>query len=114
MSKITPPVKYAMISQPMRGLSAEAILEVREAAEENLKARGYTVLNTLFISEAKNDFANPTARAVYCLGLAIKTMSICDAVYFCNGWENARGCRSEHAVAEAYGLDIIYEEVPIT
>ena len=35
---------------------------------------------------------------------------ISEAVYFCKGWENARGCKLEHAVAEAYGLTIIYEE----
>ncbi len=37
-------------------------------------------------------------------------MSLCHAAYFCKGWESARGCRIEHATAQAYGLDIIYEE----
>ena len=36
-------------------------------------------------------------------------MSLCDAAYFCKGWENARGCRLEHDAAVAYGLEIIYE-----
>lgn len=40
----------------------------------------------------------------------LENMSLCHAVYFCKGWENARGCRVEHDAAVAYGLDIIYEE----
>ena len=31
-------------------------------------------------------------------------MSKCNAVYFCKGWENARGCRIEHETAKAYGF----------
>ena len=30
-------------------------------------------------------------------------MSECDTVYFCKGWENARGCKIEHEVAKSYG-----------
>ena len=36
-------------------------------------------------------------------------MSLCHKVYFAKGWENARGCKIEHEVALAYGLEIIYE-----
>lgn len=39
-------------------------------------------------------------------------MSKCNAAYFCTGWENARGCRIEHAAAKAYGLQILYEDLP--
>lgn len=38
------------------------------------------------------------------------TMSRCSAVYFCKGWNDARGCRIEHAVATAYGIPILYED----
>lgn len=44
------------------------------------------------------------------LAKSLEKMSLCDAVYFCKGWEQARGCRIEHEVAVAYGLDVIYEE----
>ena len=33
-----------------------------------------------------------------------------NVVYFCDGWEDAMGCRIEHDAAEEYGLDIIYAE----
>lgn len=36
-------------------------------------------------------------------------MTLCHAVYFCKGWENARGCRIEHDIAVAYGLEALYE-----
>ena len=44
------------------------------------------------------------------LAKSLEKMSLCDAVYFCKGWEQARGCRIEHEVAVAYGLNVIYEE----
>ena len=44
------------------------------------------------------------------LAKSLECMSACHAVYFCRGWENARGCRIEHEAAKAYGLTIIYEE----
>lgn len=33
-------------------------------------------------------------------------MAKADVVVFAKGWEAARGCRIEHAVAEEYGLTI--------
>lgn len=36
-------------------------------------------------------------------------MSLCDTVYFCSGWYDARGCRVEHWAAQLYGLKILYE-----
>lgn len=44
------------------------------------------------------------------LARSLTNMSLCHAAYFCKGWKNARGCIIEHAVAEAYGLTILYEE----
>ena len=43
------------------------------------------------------------------LAKSLEYMSLCDVVYFCDGWEDASGCRIEHDVAEAYGLECIYE-----
>lgn len=112
MSEITATVKYAMISQPMRGLSEEEIGKTRDAAIRCLQARGYQVLNTLFASD---ELPGPLGGQIPMrfLSKSIATMSRCDAVYFCEGWENTRGCKVEHAVAEAYGLEMLYEgDVP--
>lgn len=53
---------------------------------------------------------NITNRGLFFLAKSLEQMSLCNIVYFCKGWENARGCRIEHDAAVAYGLDIIYEE----
>lgn len=48
MSNANIATNYAIISQPMRGLSEEEIGRTRDAAIRTLQARGYQVLNTLF------------------------------------------------------------------
>lgn len=95
--------KKAMISQPMNGLTHEEIQAKREKVAIKLERMGYEVVNQyLGQCEAINLIA--------CLARSIDIMSECQAVYFCDGWEDARGCRIEHDVAEEYGLDIIYAE----
>ena len=42
------------------------------------------------------------------LGQAIMKLDKCDAVIFADDWKNHNGCRVEHAVAEAYGIPILY------
>jgi hypothetical protein len=43
------------------------------------------------------------------LAKSVENMSLCHAVYFAKGWEEARGCKLEHDVAVAYGMAIFYE-----
>lgn len=93
--------KVAMISQPMNGLTEEEIEETRKKARRHLERLGYKVAET-YTSKAEKE--NP----IYCLSLALETMAQCEAVYFCEGWEDYRGCRIEHEVAKTYDLDIIY------
>lgn len=104
----------AMISQPMNGKSDEEILKIRDKAASVLKGKGYSVLNTFFDDdfEKKDDIEKlgVVQIPVRFLARSIDAMSFCHAVYFCNGWEQARGCKIEHEVAKAYGLEIIYEE----
>lgn len=105
----------AMISQPMRSVaSEEEILETKERATKALEEMGYDVVNTYFDDEwSKKE--NMKARGVVNISVAfmaksLEKMAECKAVYFCKGWESQRGCKIEHAVAEAYGLDIFYED----
>lgn len=104
----------AMFSQPIRGISDEEIVATRNRAITVLNRKGYEVVNTLFTDEWYNH-KNMEARGVVQIPLcflakSLENMSLCNAVYFCKGWENARGCKIEHDAAVAYGLDIIYEE----
>lgn len=107
-------VKKAMLSQPMAGKTDEEIVATREKAIAALKEKGYEVVNTLFTDEwysRENLKKRGVVQIPLCfLAKSIENMSLCHAAYFCKGWENARGCKLEHAVAEAYGLAIIYEE----
>lgn len=100
-----------MISQPMNGKSEEEIRESRNRAIASLMKLPGTIniLNTDFRSREIKE-GNIRALPLYYLSESLKSMSTCDAVYFCKGWENARGCKIEHAAAEAYGLSIIEEE----
>lgn len=114
--------KKAMISQPMNGLTDEEIEETRNKAIRHLERLGYKVVNTLFTDDWYSESCMKGRGVVnipLCyLAKSLENMSLCDVAYFCDGWEDARGCRIEHEVAEAYGLDIIYAEdepeAPIT
>lgn len=106
--------KKAMLSQPMRGKTDEEIIETRNRAIKALEAAGYEVVNTLFTDEwyskEKMEERGVVQIPVCFLAKSIENMSLCHAVYFCKGWDRARGCILENEVAKAYGLDIIYEE----
>ena len=104
----------AMLSQPMAGKSDEEIAETREKAMKYLTSHGYERINTLFTDEWYSKEAMLERGVVnipLCfLAKSLESMSKCDIAYFCKGWENARGCKIEHDVACAYGVNIIYEE----
>lgn len=106
----------AMVSQPMAGKSEEEILATRDKAVAALKADGYEVIDTYFDDEWYA-MQNMQERGVeniplYFLAKSFESMAGCSAVYFCKGWEDARGCRAEHKIAKEYGLKLIYEEQP--
>lgn len=107
-------IKKVMISQPMAGRTEEEIKEARAKAVQYLESNGYRVVDTYIspigCSPALCALTNIKNKSVWCLGKSIHSMAYCDLVFFCKGWENARGCRIEHEVAQAYGLDIMYEE----
>ena len=107
-------MKKAMLSQPMAGKTDEEIIATRERAIKTLEARGYEIVNTLFTDEWYSN-ENMEKRGVVQIPLcflakSLENMSLCHAVYFCKGWEQARGCKIELDAAVAYGLEIICEE----
>ena len=105
----------AMISQPMGGKTDQEIVETRERAICALRKKGYLFENTLFTDEWYEEESARVPgfiiqRPLFFLAKSLESMSRCNAVYFCKGWEKARGCKIEHDAAVAYGLEIIYEE----
>ena len=107
-------IMKAMLSQPMAGKTDKEIVETRERAIKVLEEEGYSIVNTLFTDEwyskEKMEERGVVQIPLCFLAKSLENMSLCHAVYFCKGWQNARGCRIEHDAAVAYGLDIIYEE----
>lgn len=94
----------AMISQPMNGKSEEEIKKVREMAENALRHIGYDeIVDTYFEDDPPSYVKEP---GLYHLGKTLVKMAECDAVYFCNGWEQYRVCQIEYAAAMNYGLKI--------
>lgn len=110
-------VKYAMVSQPMAGLSDDEIADVRDDAIAAMDAAGYSFISTLFSEDDYEDFVDAAGEdvenvkrpALMYMSRAIEAMAFCDAVFFCDGWSDARGCRIEHECAKAYGLTCVYQ-----
>ena len=107
-------MQKAMLSQPMGGKTNEEIIQTRDRAIAFLKAKGFEVVNTLFTDEwysQESMMDRGVVQIPLCfLAKSLENMSLCHTVYFCQGWENARGCRLEHDAAKAYGLEMIYEQ----
>lgn len=107
-------MKKVMLSQPMYGKTDAEIMETRERAILALTENGYEIVNTLFTDEWYSNERMEERGVVQIplcfLAKSLESMSLCHAVYFCKGWESARGCKIEHEAAAAYGLTIMYEK----
>lgn len=97
----------------MAGKTDEEIAEARDRAYAKLREMDYEIVNTLFTDEWYSDEAmekRGVVQVALCyLAKSLENMCLCHAVYFCKGWERDRGCRIEHDVAVAYGLELLYE-----
>lgn len=104
----------AFISQPMAGKTQAEIEYTRNEAIKFLNKLGYEIEDTYFGNEMHNkEFIKEngiSSISLYYLAKSLEGMSKCEAVYFCSGWEGARGCRCEHGIAQAYGLKMLYED----
>ena len=93
------------ISQPMNGRTNEEILKERQDAVNSVKEKfsgdEIEVIDSFF-QDAPHD-----AKPLWFLGKSIELLSAADIVYFCKGWENARGCKIENTCAIEYGLYVI-------
>ena len=92
-----------MISQPMNNRTEEQIKEERKRVVDKFEKMHIEVINTLFTEEVPEN----CNAAVYYLGKSISAMKDIDALYMCDGWREARGCRIEHQVAKEYGIKIL-------
>ena len=102
-------MKKLFISQPMRGLTDEEILKVREEIRIRAeKTIGEPVeLIDSFIEDCPGEINKSIP--VWYLGKSIQLLSQADIVYFGDDWRNARGCKIEYEIAIAYGIKVISE-----
>lgn len=102
-------MKKLFISQPMRGLTDEEILKVRE--EIRIRAEKTIGEPVELIDSFIEDYPGEINKSipVWYLGKSIQFLSQADIAYFGEGWKNARGCKIEYEVAEKYGIKIIEE-----
>lgn len=92
-----------MISQPMNGRNEEEIKKERQEIIQKFKNMHIDVINTLFREEPPENCNS----ALYYLGKSISAMKDIDAIYMCDNWFNARGCKVENQVAREYGIKIL-------
>lgn len=96
--------KFAFISIPMRDRSEEEInADFDRIANDYLNE--YSILYTLF----SNPLYKGESPITY-LAMSIDKMAFADVCFFAKGWQDARGCRVEHLVAQEYGIPCIYED----
>ena len=92
------------LSHPMHGLTEEQIMSIRYSA--------WNYLNNVYgnielIDNYRHEDAPTNSGHLWHLGRSIQQLEEADAIYFCDVWENARGCLIERQVAEKYGLRIL-------
>ena len=93
------------ISQPMNGKTTEEIENERNYIIDRLRENECVEIIDSFFKNTPHD-----TKPLWYLGESIKLMSEADVVFFCNGWQTARGCQIEHDCALEYGIDTMYEE----
>lgn len=96
------------ISQPMRDKSSEQIKRERNQAKHlatNIVAHSETPEAVTFSKTYWRNGKNK--EPIFMMSKAIKQLSYADAAYFCDGWQDARGCRIEHMICEEYGVKIL-------
>ena len=92
------------LSHPMHDLTEEQIMSIRDSAYYYLRS----VYGNIEIIDNLHMYESPkNSGRLWHLGKSIQQMEEADAIYFCEGWENARACLIERQVAEKYGLRIL-------
>ena len=102
-------MKKLFISQPMRGLTDEEILKLRE--EIRIRAEKKIGEPVDLIDSFIEDYPGGINKyiPVWYLGKSIQFLSQADIAYFGGDWRNARGCIIEYQIAIAYGIKVIKE-----
>ena len=97
------------ISQAMRGLTDQEILETREAAIRYAKSSiGLAEGDKIEIIDSFFQSAPVDVSPLWFLGKSLELLSVADVCIFVGDWESARGCQIEHECCVKYGIPRIY------
>ena len=88
--------KKISITEDIPGVTRDRIYQ-----EAVYNKKRFYLIDTGGIDTTKMDFNNEIKMQ------AEIAINEADIVVFAEGWENARGCRIEHTIAQDYGMDII-------
>lgn len=65
--------------------------------------KGSTIINPIELTKASSEDWE------YYMRIDLRELLNCNAIYMLKGWEQSRGATLEHTIAEALGMNIIYE-----
>lgn len=100
-----------IISQVMRGLTDERIKEAREEIIRSIKEDLFPNEEVEIVDNYFEDYPDSTVKnkPVWYLGKSIQKLSDADAIVIeSNKALEARGCKLEYDVANAYGIPIYF------
>lgn len=102
--------KMIYISGPISGLSEGQVRNrFKAAAEEIEMAYWESDVRPIPVSPLDNGLPGDAEYGQHMKADLLMLMG-CDAIYMSKGWESSRGCMTEHSVASAIGLEIIYSK----
>lgn len=101
------------ISIPISNCDLAAQKAKAKDVAKRLKALGHEPVNPFDTPEAPKGLSEKERYAYY-MGEDIKKLLMCDAIFFCEGWYQSKGCRLEADVAIMYKLQEYgrFEDVP--
>lgn len=94
-----------LISQPMAGLTDEEIRYNFERLSKEFAKLHIDVVDNIWQDNPPEGAFN--TEPLWYLSKSINAMGQVDAVYFADGWDNARGCIVERHICELYGIRIL-------
>ena len=95
--------KKIYISLPITGLDKDTVISKANDRKKLISFKGYEPVTPFDVS--------PDSNASYAehMGRDIQALLECDAVYFCRGWQDSKGCQAEYEVAKIYGKQMVFE-----
>ena len=95
--------KKVYISIPISGKDITEVKLHLDIVKNGLVSNGYETVTPFDVS--------PDSNASYAehMGRDIQALLECDAVYFCRGWQDSKGCQAEYEVAKIYGKQMVFE-----